>query len=85
MLFAEINDSSTNNNNRQQIMKKEFEYQSPISIRRQRPTIENLSSIHQMSDITDIPGNQLSIAIHHEYLFQIDHHLKSMNRFLLHE
>ncbi len=51
-------------------MKKEFEYQSPISIRRQRPTIENLSSIHQMSDITDIPGNQLSIAIPPNFIFR---------------
>ena len=70
MLFAEINDSSTNNNNRQQMTKKELEYQSPISIRRQRPTIENLSSIHQMSDITDISGNQLSIAIPPSFIFR---------------
>ncbi|CAF3666279.1 unnamed protein product [Rotaria socialis] len=54
VLFAELNEQqSTNNNNRPQTIKKELERQSPILIRRHRTLLENLS-IQQRSDITNI-------------------------------
>lgn len=70
ILYAQLNESSTNNNNRQSTIKKELDSQTPILIRRQRPTIENLSPNHQMSDITDLSENQLSIAIPSNFIFR---------------
>ncbi|CAF1296901.1 unnamed protein product [Rotaria magnacalcarata] len=59
VLFAELNEQqSTNNNNRPQTIKKELERQSPTLIRRHRTLLENLS-IQERSDITNIYGHYL--------------------------
>jgi hypothetical protein len=70
LLFSESNEQSTNNNNRQQTIKKELDRQPSLFIRGHRPTIENLSPNPQVSDMTNISENQLSLTIPQNFLFR---------------
>ncbi|CAF0986211.1 unnamed protein product [Adineta steineri] len=70
LLLPELNEQSTNNNNRQPITRKEFDRQSPVFVRHHRRTIEHLSLNQQTSDITNISGNQVTLSIPPNFTFR---------------
>jgi len=55
LLFTELHN--------QQKTKRDIDRQSPVTIRRYRPTIENLSSYQQSSDVIDVFGNQVQLTL----------------------
>ncbi|CAF0815988.1 unnamed protein product [Rotaria sordida] len=72
LLFAELNEQSTNNNNnnRSQTIKKELERQSPILIRHNRSTIEHASPIQLKSDVANVSGHNLLLTIPPNFIFR---------------
>ncbi|CAF1047212.1 unnamed protein product [Rotaria sp. Silwood1] len=70
LLFAELNEQSTNNNNHPRTIKKELERQSPILIRNNRSNIERTSPIQIKSDVANISGHQLPLTIPPNFTFR---------------
>ncbi|CAF4328500.1 unnamed protein product [Rotaria sp. Silwood2] len=71
LLFNELNEQSTNNNNnRLQTIKKELDRQSPILIRNNRPSAGYSSPFQLRSDVANVSGHNLPLAISPNFTFR---------------